>query len=121
MATRKKKNNIGAFGHPIYGKGFAKYGEMQPNGSSEIQKDLEEAAEKFVGYDMDCDELRDYEIGIAAFIAGYNLCKEQMMKEAVEGLICATITGANAISFLSPLPKELTVGDKVRVIIVKED
>lgn len=45
MATRKKKNNIGAFGHPIYGKGFAKYGEMRPNGSSEIPKELEEAAE----------------------------------------------------------------------------
>ena len=45
MATRKKKNNIGAFGHPIYGKGFAKYGEMRPSGSSEIPNDLEEAAE----------------------------------------------------------------------------
>lgn len=47
MATRKKKNNIGAFGHPIYGKGFAKYGEMRPNGSSETPNDIEEAAQEY--------------------------------------------------------------------------
>lgn len=47
--------------------------------------------------------------------------KEQMMKDAVEGLICATIMGTNAISFLSTLPKELMAGDKVRIIIVKKD
>lgn len=31
---------------------------------------LDEAAEKFVGYDMDCDKLYEYEIGVAAFKAG---------------------------------------------------
>lgn len=46
--------------------------------------------------------------------------KEQMLKDAVEGVVCATITGTNAISFLSPLPKELTAGDKVRIVILKQ-
>lgn len=51
---------------------------------------------------------------------GWKNCKEQMLKDAVKGMICATITGTNAISFLSPLPKELTAGDMVRVIVIKE-
>lgn len=57
----------------------------------------------------------------AAYQLGEKGKEEQMLKDAVEGLICATITGTDAISFLSPLPKELTAGDKVRIIIVKEE
>ena len=89
MATRKKKNNIGAFGHPIYGKWFAKYGEMRPNGSSEIPKDLESYAQKVEDY-YDVGEEMGYlcvhrgEVKDAV-IAGAKWQKEQMMKEAVEG------------------------------------
>ena len=33
---------------------------------------LEDAAKQFVGYDMDTDYLRDYEVGISAFKLGRN-------------------------------------------------
>lgn len=56
-----------------------------------------------------------------AMLAGMNKMKEEMMKAAVDGMVCATITGTNAISFLSPLPDELNAGDKVKVIFIKED
>lgn len=63
-----------------------------------------------------------HEIDRTAFQNGQVNMREQMMEGAVEGLICATITGTNAISFLSPLPKELTAGSEVRIIILpKED
>lgn len=55
------------------------------------------------------------------FENGKQAMKEQMMKAAVDGMVCATITGTNAISFLSPLPDELNAGDKVKVIFTKED
>ena len=80
MATRKKKNNIGAFGHPIYGKGFAKYGEMRPSGSSEIPNDLEEAKEAYCEeHNDDCfDAIGDKCPHIRnAFIAGAKWQKEQ--------------------------------------------
>lgn len=46
--------------------------------------------------------------------------KEQMLKDAVGGMVCATITNQVAISFFSPLPKELKVGDKIRIVLIKE-
>lgn len=52
---------------------------------------------------------------------GAEWMKAKMLDGAVEGMVCATITGTNAISFLSPLPDELNAGDKVRVIVIKED
>lgn len=52
---------------------------------------------------------------------GRRLEREDIMKDVVEGLICATITGTNAISFFSPLPKELTAGDKVRIVVCKKE
>ena len=155
MATRKKKNNIGAFGHPIYGKGFAKYGEMRPNGSSEIPNDLEEAADNHIrkvvdiaghpGWDWETQDITE------AFIAGaewqkeqyhffneawaddmqYQLnrnyengkqaMKEQMMKEAVEGVLVATAIGHLRIEAETDGKNGMKHGDKVRVIIVKED
>lgn len=76
----------------------------------------------FDGYDKDwVDELAE-ECAKHFYELGKKAMKEQMMEGAVEGLICATITGTNAISFLSPLPKELTAGSEVRIIILpKED
>ena len=81
-----------------------------------VPNDLEEAAREFAK-----DAYPDKHNLVWMFKRGAKWQKEQMMKEAMEGLICATITGTNAISFLSPLPKELTAGDKVKLIICKED
>lgn len=52
------------------------------------------------------------------FENGKQAMKEQMLKDAVEGMVCATITGTNAISFISPLPDELNPGDKVRIVVL---
>lgn len=104
--------------------------EMLGEDENPVPKDLKEAARKYqegvpvdtVIYYCGADEDVYFTNRIVdAFIAGAKWDMKQMMKEAVEGLICATITGTNAISFLSPLPKELIAGDKVRIIIVKED
>jgi hypothetical protein len=81
MATRKKKINIGAFGHPIYGKGFAKYGEMRPNGSSETPNDLEEAADDYIGKVVDDGwEWETHDI-VEAFIAGAKWQAKRMKDE----------------------------------------
>lgn len=59
-----------------------------------------------------------HEIDRTAFQNGQENMKEQMMKEAVEGYISAT----NEVSAVLALPKgDFNKGDKVRIIIVKED
>lgn len=69
-------------------------------------------------------ELRNYTdwhtrlVKFARLVADWQ--KKQMMKDAVGGMVCATIMNQVAISFFSPLPKELKVGDKVRIIVLKE-
>ena len=67
---------------------------------------------------------------------GYNLCKEQMMKVAVEGEVCGRVYDHINVRFadgvckylepknISHIPADVSkynIGDKVRVIIVKED
>ena len=105
-----------------FGRGIAVNKQELPEVECE---DLEEAAKKFVGYDMDCDELRDYEIGIATFKAGAEWQKKQMMKGAVEGFVGVHLHDKRADVTVNTgyLPKEMGIrGDsKVRVIIVKEE
>lgn len=63
---------------------------------------------------------------------GYNLCKEQMMEEAAEGDVVKIFPeGVASIHYLAPAgigemayfcsDNGLNIGDKVRIIIVKED
>jgi len=57
---------------------------------------------------------------------GYNLCKEQMLKDAVEGEVCkGHIVTEKPFYFyqsrLIELPDNLKEGDKVKIVIVKED
>lgn len=151
MATRKKKNNIGAFGHPIYGKGFAKYGEMRPNVSSETPNDLEEAAQKFADMEYmvgDVDRSALYKgfwhgakwqaeqdketIELAedhAYLAGAVNEREQMMKDAVEwdytledGRIEFEGDPLPCLNPILNLPyPKFKPEQKVKLIIVKED
>ena len=65
----------------------------------ELPEGLEEAADQFVGYDMDTDDLRDYELGIEAFKAGAEWMKEQMGKQAREQLAKDEITLADLVAF----------------------
>ena len=53
---------------------------------------------------------------------GYNLCKEQMMKDAVEGVVEYNFDeNGNGYYSIHPTYVEESVGQKVRIIIVKED
>lgn len=114
-------------------------------------KDLEEAAKQFVGYDMDTDNLRDYEVGIQAFIAGAKWQAEHtedypmpedtvifqkgvaegkrlMMEEAIEGEISLINVGDDSYAKtlrMSELRKAIQNRNlccgKVKVIIIKDD
>ena len=57
-----------------------------------------------------------------AFIAGYNLCKEQMMtEEAIEGEVMTNGFYPYEPRIVAPYPNcPYDFGDKVRVIVVKE-
>ena len=88
---------------------------------SSLPSELDEAAEKYVSTLCDrADEgLRIDTTLESAFIAGAKWQKEQMMKEAVEGEV-----------FLNPYPTislddckdyDFKDGDKVRIIIIKEE
>lgn len=139
MATRKKKNNIGAFGHPIYGKGFAKYGEMRTNGSSKIPNDLEKAARKYQeGVPVDttihyCGADEDVYFAnriVESFIAGAKWQKEQIMKNAKDGWIdeeCVIVLNDGTRVDLQPDYEkkpafEFEYAQDVRVIVLpKED
>ena len=53
---------------------------------------------------------------------GYNLCKEQMMKEAVEGEVMTNGFYPYEPRIVAPYPNcPYDFGDKVRVIVIKED
>ena len=51
---------------------------------------------------------------------GYNLCKEQMMKDAVEGEIVKDITNKLAVTAKNINLDGFKFGDKVKIIIVKQ-
>ena len=107
------------------------------SGSSEIPNDLEEAAEKassdaypykdkFREYDKDkVDEAREY--FKEGFLTGAKWDKEQMLKEAVEGVVSIDISDITGREYFSVHCYEFNAtgkfkdGDEVRVIIVKED
>lgn len=90
---------------------------------SEIPNDLEEAAQQYAE-GPECKWVGTTALEYA-FIAGYNLCKEQMMKEAVEG----EVSRYETIHYVKINESQLTArlkqfqpGDKVRVIVLpKED
>ena len=65
------------------------------------------------------------------FKDGWNACREQMMKEAVEGEVeigpvkkaisVKDPSGGDYWAFGNEVAKHFNIGDKVRIIIVKED
>lgn len=90
--------------------------------SEEPDKSLEEAAKQFVGYDMDTDDLRDYEVGIQAFIAGSKWQKEQMLKDAVEGTLGYGPHLQRPIIMLEEVPTIWDGGCKpVRIVVLKAE
>lgn len=84
---------------------------------------IEEAADKYekantgIYPEVGQTSIRD------AFIDGYNLCREQMMKEAVEAdvnIYRDIVAGKSWAEFVVEMPTN-NLGDKVCIIVVKED
>ena len=95
--------------------------------TEEKKTTLEEAAEKFV-YDWAGLTPTERRIAERAYLAGAEWQKEQMMKEAVEGEIgYVKECDAHYLSVYDPDELEgiilfhYDVGDKVKIIIVKND
>lgn len=88
--------------------------------SVSLPEGLDEAAKQFVGYDMDTDELRDYEIGVSSFKAGADwMAGQGITTEDYAHTFCngelrmsATIQDNN--------PLGIRTGDKVIVQIRKK-
>ena len=56
-----------------------------------------------------------------AMLAGRMQMKEQMMKDAVDGYVTLTLTGTLTVAATIKEEDNVGIGDKVRVIIVKEE
>lgn len=69
------------------------------------------------------EKLRLYDISIKSRLAGANAIKQKMMKDAVEGVIDIRKWPAKAqVEFYDRLPDfDVRTGDKVKIIIVKEE
>lgn len=115
----------------------------KPSGNLEIQNDLEEAASEYSTNEADrvwgkpdphdytdhsgCGAAHDnYEVGLqVGFKAGAKWDREKTMSKAVDADIMLTLHDKTGDVSLHTgyLPKELGIkyGDKVRIIIVKED
>lgn len=96
--------------------------------SEEPDKRLDEAAHRYAWkkqehhIDFDGDEYLDYGPRYDAFKAGAKWQKTQMMKEAVEGEITKDIHNLLHVkSGPLPMPSEFKFGDKVKIIIIKDD
>lgn len=93
---------------------FAQWG-AEHRGSSEIPKDLEEAAKKYA------DDTNPTDSFYEAFKEGALWMREQMMKEAVEGEVYLYHSyNRNATAIVVDIPKE-NLGDNVRIIICKKE
>lgn len=107
--------------YPVYANNVKQAIEAlsEPDGSSEIPNDLEEAAKAYA------DDTNPTDSFYEAFKEGALWMREKMMKEAVEGEIMTTGFSTCDPVFIinrSELSPEMSFkdGDKVRIIIVKE-
>lgn len=87
-----------------------------------VPKDLEKAAREYEQTRQDADARSDNEMVRRAYIAGAKWDREQMMKEAVEHYVIGEIAGSPVGPAIVHYDDNLTIGDKVRVIVLpKED
>ena len=78
-----------------------------------VSEDVEEAAENYA-YGESNDKYQ-------GFVNGSSWQKEQMLKEAVEGVVVRDMKGINRVKSSGELPEGLLFGKKVKLIIIKED
>ncbi len=100
----------------IHGKTFALtsirvlLGSMQ---EEPVSKDLEEAAQEYTEKGSKCQEELD------AFKAGANWQKEKLMAKAVDGEV--GYWNLRGLSINADLPRSVSEGDKVKIIVIKEE
>ena len=102
-----------------------KYNEAMLRADEPVCEELEEAADKHIrrvadaaghpGWDWTTQDIAD------AFIAGANWQKEQMMKKAVEGYVNYYEDSGGILMTEAQVGCPYHNGDKVKIIIVKED
>lgn len=94
---------------------------------AELLNFIDSMPEEPVSEDMEAEffravhNLREQPTLSAWFRHFYNLGKHQMMKDAVEGYVDMLEFPENTWIELSATPKDLKDGDKVKLIIIKED
>lgn len=91
--------------------------------SEEPSESLEEAAEKYAGVNYDCETETDafyHHIETESFKAGAEWQKEQLMKDAVEGYVNYYEDSGGILMAEAQVGCPYHIGDKVRIIIVKE-
>lgn len=98
---------------------FAEWGAEHLRESTKmIDKSLEEAAEEYADGII---HIEDALMCKAAYIAGAEWQKEQMLKDAVEGEVYLYHSyNRDATAILVDIPKE-NLGDKVRIVVLKEE
>ena len=118
--------------YPVYWKNYPKDGIVRSESSYDTNKQCRDA------FKAGAEWQEKQDLGWAGEIHknGYNLCKEQMMEGAVEGEICGRIYDHINVRFadgickylepknISHIPADVSkynIGDKVRIIVVKED
>lgn len=87
-----------------------------------VSEDLEEAAKKAATWNSHIDGNKFFPNDYWLFKKGAQWQKEQMMKDAVYGLVCGHDENIPAWIDLNLLnkPQNVKVGDEVKLIIVKE-
>lgn len=105
-----------------YLRAAEKYNEIEYNrqrAEESVQNDLEKSAKEYV---KDIPTFKDSCLMKAAFEDGWLSCKEQMMKEAVEGTVMdfSSNQPRPQVDVLLD-PHKYHTSDKVRIIIVKEN
>lgn len=108
---------------------FAQWGaEHLADARKTSPNDLEEAAIQYATHKKKSEEeemetelpMGAYYLAKDSFIAGYNLCKEQMLKDAVEGRVFMSFAPGHNQMVMADV--DLPTNTKVRVIVLpKED
>ena len=106
--------------YPVYWKNYPKDGIVRSESSYDTNKQCRDA------FKAGAEWQEKQDLGWAGEIHknGYNLCKEQMMEGAVEGVVCYGSKGAYIeTDFLGEYDTDVygNPGDKVKIIVVKED
>ena len=87
-----------------------------------LPDNLDEAAEEHAGLNFDRQmEYKSFWNDVDTFKAGAEWQKAKMMEEAVEGKVAERIQGKLYARCQIPNTMGVEFGDKVRVIIIKED